>query len=144
MRKVAKWILAYVLGSIAVAVLISCHLNTAPPKMQGMPSMAELISDRVAWPCGLMLTKDTRVLIVDGTTNTGFVVINAGVIVKATGLTADGKVRIEWSGQKFTVPMEDTSIIELLVVPESIRKLDERHERPATPLQPELRPQPVT
>lgn len=76
------------------------NLQRTPEPIEQFPPLAELISDRIAWPTGVMLKTPRIVLIRDSGLLLGHARINAGVPLRALELSKDGILTIDYAGTR--------------------------------------------
>ena len=76
------------------------------------PTAAELVRPNIAWPTHVTITKDKKVWVRKKGILKGFVVINAGVTLKALDLKEDGSVVVLFTDLTLDIPLEDTDLFE--------------------------------
>jgi len=111
------------LGGLAIY-----RLEAVPPEINKYPTVAEILRPNVAWPTYVTLLKDQRVLVKKKGLLRGFVVINAGVTLKAIDLTKDGKVVVLFTDHTLDIPLEDTDLFERSITEPGFKRAMEPHK----------------
>lgn len=101
---------------LALGAIQIYRLEKVPDSKQPDVTFAELLRPRVNWPCDVIVTEPFRVKVIEGI-SVGFVEINPGRTIKATGLTEDGLLIFEWSGIASSIPIESTNFYQLAIKP---------------------------
>ncbi len=115
-------------SGLLIGVVAMYPLVVDPPESDFKPTAAELVRPNIEWPTHVTLTKDQKVWVRKKGLLKGFVVINAGVTLKALELNEDGKVVVLFTDRTLDIPLEDTDLFERSITEPAFKRAMEPYK----------------